>query len=323
MRRSLPLVLLLTLALIVAACGGGGDDDDQTPTATSGATTATTASGATATASSTSASGATETSGPGSGTGSGTGPGSGAGGTSVPIDATPTAGAAPATATRRPATVVSTPRPIATQRPQPTTPPQPDATATEIPPTAEDGQLTIVMEEDFDAGTSDWFDTGTTDYNTTLEIIDGQYVITPDADSWQTLTVSPDESWFFADGLITADVSLEEGAEFGLVSRQMQDDAGVFYFYVCWLTPAGAAGCSTYVDGEFTQLFRVDDPALFLDLNTMLLQVIGTELIFEVNGTQIGAIDDTTIEAGYWGFYIWGDANIASSRVDYVAIAVP
>lgn len=315
--RRLRLSLGLLLVLALAACGG--DDDTSTPTqapatpTTAGTPVAPPAPGATGT--------------PGAETGSGGGAGGGAGGTAVSVDATPT-GPAAATATRRPATVVSTPRPIATQRPQPTQPAQATATPepddTPVPmDTPEDGQLLVVMEEDFESGTSEWFETGTTEFNTTLAIVDGWYVLSPAAESWQTLTVSPDESWFFADGLIVADVSLDAGAEFGLVSRQMQDESGTFYFYVCWLTPTGAAGCSTYTGGEFTLLFRQDDPALVQEVNTMVMQVIGTELIYEVNDVQIGAIDDATIEAGYWGFYVWGDASLPSARVDYVAIAVP
>jgi len=162
-----------------------------------------------------------------------------------------------------------------------------------------------------------------------LAIVDGVYSIIPDLDSWQTITVGPDDSWDFADGLITADVAMTGAGEFGLVSRQYQDDNGDFYFYVCWLTTAGDAGCTTYApgdDGESTfqtALFSTSDPSLVQTTNNLLLQVIGTEIIFEVNGNQIGAIDDSTIAHGYWGFYVYGSETGAQFAVDEVTIAVP
>lgn len=317
--RLVALSLSIVLVALLVACGG--DSDDPTPTATSAPATATSPPPPAFSPTVPAAATATEDSQAGAGGGAGSG-GPGSGG----AEATATVASAGPTPTRRPATVVATPRPIATRPPQPTTPAQ-QATATPAPqpptPTLEEGQLLIVMEEDFESGSSDWFDVGTTQYGTTLEIVAGAYVITPQPESWQTITVSPDDSWSFADGLITADFSMEGNGEFGLVSRQMQDDSGAFYFYLCWLTPSGAAGCSLYADGAFTLLFRVDDPSLYKEINTVVMQVIGTEIIYEVNGQQVGAIDDTTVDSGYWGFYVWGDENTATVRVDYTAIAVP
>jgi hypothetical protein len=285
MRRSTLLALFLIVALSssLVACGGGGDDD-TTPTGAAAKVTSTSSATGTA-AVATGASGVTPSAASG-----GSGPGSGASGTSVVPGSTPTGGTSGATPTRHPATVVSTPRPIATKPPAPTEAPateETEPTATEgqagETATSEDGQLTIVLDDTFDDPEASYFETGTSEFNTQLAIVDGVYSIIPDLDSWQTITVGPDDSWDFADGLITADVAMTGAGEFGLVSRQYQDDNGDFYFYVCWLTTAGDAGCTTYApgdDGESTfqtALFSTSDPSLVQTTNNLLLQVIGTE----------------------------------------------
>lgn len=296
--RWMRFVLALFLILSFVACGGGESDDDATPTNAPAAPTATSAPAAMTTTTgiptSTSSPQANATNQPGGGIQQAT---------AVTNDPTPT---------RRPVTVVTTPRPIA----KTPTPLQIFATATVA---EDDDGLTLVVDDLFDDPASTTFFTGETDYGTIAAIENGRYSLAVPESSWQSIAAV--EAGDLGNAAILVEAGMDGDGAIGVVGRSFTNDDGTWNFYVCWLAVDGRAGCHVSISSEWTQLFIADAGTIPVqDVNTLILSVDDDLLTFSVNDTLVGTINDGTSLSGTWGVYAESFSGTAVGWFERVTI---
>lgn len=291
-------VVALILVLSVVACGGGSGDADPTSTPRQRASPTSRVASPIATAVQGSPSGASATQQSSGGGGSG----------AAATRTTDTSGPTP---TRRPVTVVTTPKPIARR-----TPTAGIAPATATPASAfGNGSFQIISEHTFDEDTTMYL--GTTDFGTVIQLYEGWYEIDVADQSWQT--VVDDSIEMGSDGLIQTDVALTGNGAAGLIARSFQNDAGEFSYYVCWITTDSEAGCHVSIAGEWTELQRTT--VTLAEVNRLTLIAIGTSLYFELNDEPILDMQENSIELGYWGVYAESFSDVTSAFFDTLTIA--
>lgn len=302
-------LLVLFLMLSLAACGGGddggGDDagNDVTLAAASVTATVTTppSPAATIAASPTGADSplAVTTRQPG--------------GAGIQPAASPDSGNP--TPTRRPATVVTTPRPIA-KTPTPRLS-FPQATAT--PAEADDG-VTVVVDELFDDAAATMFFTGETDYGVVAAIADGIYTLTLPEDAWQNIVAV--DAGEFGNAAVLVEAGLQGEGAVGVIGRSMTNSDDTWTFYVCWLASDGRAGCHASISSEWTQLFAVEAGTIeLLEVNNLYLSIVGNEIYFDVNDIEIGTINNSASSVGTWGVYAESFSGTSVAWYDRITIA--
>ena len=296
--------LIVLVAVALAACGGG------TSSATSTAVSAPTATAKTVTVAASPASG-NSTGTPGS-----TGGGGGAVGTSIASPAgTRTSGATP---TRRPATVIATPRKIATK--PPTAVPNPTATTAEAATavataaaTADASGATLLLGQDFSSDAAPFF-VGTTDSGVITSVANGVFSIQVPVNIWSVIASNQTSSP--PDGLIVADVALAPNSFGGVFGRYLVAADGTYSVYICWISTDGNAGCRLNVNNVWTSLFELGPGAVTVqDVNTLTMSIVGGEITFAVGNTIVGSATDPTITAGYWGMYAQSPTETAATIV--------
>jgi hypothetical protein len=297
-----PFALAAALALSVAACGGSDSKATNTVAVpTKAAATATSA---------ISIGGAT-------GSPASSGGGGGAVGTKT---ASPTGSqvAAGPTATRKPDTIIATPRKIATKIPTPA--PNPTATtANEPTATTDPSGVQLLLGQDFSSDAAPFYE-GTNDSGITMGLADGAYAIQLPANYWQ-ISVT-DDSAAPVDGVAVADVTLAPNAYAGLVGRDLSADDGSYVVYICWMGSDGSAGCSLNQSNEWTTLFSLDPGTVAVqDVNTLTMSVVGGDITFAIGDTIVGSASDATATTGYWGLYAESPADAEATLVfDNVAV---
>jgi hypothetical protein len=296
-------LLALLLIVLLAACGGGSGDDDShevTPTVMESSATATLEPSPTVAASPTSPASpvAIASQQPGGG-----------------IQPAVTSPSDEPTPTKRPATVVSEPRPIA----KTPTPRQSFPQATETP-TEEDDGVTVLIDESFDDPASTLFFTGESDYGVVAAIENGLYSLTVPEGVWQNIVV--EDTGDLGNAAILVDTAMQGDGATGVVARSVTNDDGTWTFYLCWLATDGRAGCHISLASTWTQLFAVDAGTIeILDINELFLSVVGDEINFTVNDVPIGTISDTSSPAGIWGVYAESFTGTSVAVYDQVTIA--
>lgn len=297
-------LLAFLLAFSLIACGGGDDDDAATPTVAEPAATATTRPAPTATtlASPTSAGSplAIASRQPG-----GTG-----------IEPAATSPAGEPTPTRRPVTVVTTPRPIA----KTPTPPMRFQQATETPVTADDHGVTIVVDDTFDDPASKTFFTGESEYGVVAAVDSGLYTLSVPEGAWQNIVAV--DTGDLGDAVVLVEAGLQGDGAVGVIGRSVTNGDDTWTFYVCWLATDGRAGCHASVASEWTELVAVEAGTIaFLEVNELYLSVVGDEIYFEVNDIEIGTITDSSTVAGSWGVFAESFTGTSVAWYDRVTIA--
>ncbi len=300
------LGMLLIVSLI--ACGGGnGDDDETTPTTARASASPTTRSSPAATT-------------PASPTSDGS-PAAVAsrqpGGSGIEPASTSTVGSSEPTPTRRPVTVVTTPRPIA-KTPTPRVRVQ---EATETPTEAADDGVTVVVDETFDDPAAVRFFIGESDYGIVAAVDSGIYTLAVPEATWQNMDAI--DTGDLGNAMILIEAGMQGEGAVGVVGRSMANSDETWTFYVCWLATDGRAGCHVSINSEWTQLFTVPEGSIeFLEVNELFLSVDGDVLYFDVNNIEIGTITDGASATGSWGVFAESFLGTSVARYDRVTIAV-
>ena len=300
------LALFLTFSLV--ACGGsdnsGGSADDAvtpavaepSPTSPPPSPTATTAASPTGAGSPEAA----ETRQPG--------------GTGLQPAASPQSG--DPTPTRRPATVVTTPRPIA----KTPTPRVGFEQATETPAGADDDGITVIVDDTFDDPAASMFFTGETDYGIVATIENGLYTLSVPEGAWQNIVAA--DAGELGDAIVLVEAGLQGDGAVGVIGRLVTNSDDTWTFYVCWLASDGRAGCHVSVASEWTQLFAVEAGTIeILDVNELFLSVVGDEVYFDVNDIEIGTINDASSAAGTWGVFAESFTGTSVAWYERITIA--
>jgi hypothetical protein len=289
---------LLMLAFV--ACGSGDDDsdsgDDATPT--QAASTATTVPSPSMTIE---ASPSTAASPPAEATGQRGG-----------IEADATAQSGEPTPTRRPATVVTTPRPIF-RTPTP-------VAFEQATPTPEDDGITVVLDETFDDPAATTLFTGESDYGVIAAVENGLYTLAVPEGAWQNIIAT--ETGDIGNGLILIEAGLNGDGAVGVVGRLVTNADSTWTFYVCWLATDGRAGCHLSLNSEWVPLFTVEAGTIpILEVNELYLSVYGDEVYFDVNDIEVGVINDATSVAGSWGLFAESFTGTSVAWYDRMTIA--
>jgi|GEM_PF-4301358 len=293
-------LLICLLVLTLAACGGNDDDDsdvgnDPSPTT---AATATTPPMLTPTVAASPTNAASPTAEP-------TGQRGG-------IEPDSTAQSDAPTPTRRPATVVAPPRPIART---------PTSLVIErATPTPEDDAVTVIVDETFDDPAVTMFFTGESDYGVVAAIEGGIYTLTLPEGAWQNIVAV--DAGDIGNGLILIEAGLTGDGAVGVVGRSVTNADGTWNFYVCWLATDGRAGCHVSVNSEWVPLFNVEAGTVpILEVNELYLNITGDQIYFDANDVEIGIINDATSSIGTWGVFAESFTGTAIAWYDRITIA--
>jgi hypothetical protein len=289
------------LMLTLVACGSGDDDDSgdgATPTQSAPTATATTPQSPTATVEASPTTAAS--------------PSAEATGQRGGIEPDSTAATGDPTPTRRPATVVTTPRPIF-RTPTP-------VVFDRATPTPEDDGITVVFDDTFDDPAATTLFTGQSDFGVVAAVENGLYTLSVPEGTWQNIVAT--DIGEIGNGLILVEAGLNGDGAVGVVGRLVTNEDSTWTFYVCWLATDGRSGCHVSVNSEWVQLFAVEAGTVpILEVNELYLSVHGDEVYFDVNDIEIGVINDATSVAGTWGLFAESFTGTAVAWYDRVTIA--
>lgn len=167
-----------------------------------------------------------------------------------------------------------------------------------------EGPFTTLFTDGFDNEDTPLF-LGRTEYGTHAYVNGGSYTLEVADGGWQNVLL--DELTDLSDGVVLTEVALTGDGAAGVVARSTTDASGAFWFYVCWISTAGEAGCHAVAAGQWVELWVAsagDVPVAPAGaLNALALTVEGPNLTFVVNGTQAVTLTDVTCVSGRWGVF--------------------
>lgn len=130
----------------------------------------------------------------------------------------------------------------------------------------------------------------------------------------------------FGDGAIAAIVWLSGKGRGGLMARFHVTSDNKWSMYACWISNKGTFGCLKDVNDTRRALIKETRSAAINrnSTNTIVLTMIGNQLVFRINSQNVATYTDTThyvLPPGRWGVY--GDNNTPNpftTHYDTIAI---
>lgn len=123
---------------------------------------------------------------------------------------------------------------------------------------------------------------------------------------------------------LVANVFPGESSEAGISLRYTQGEQGAHDAYVCVISNEATYSCYVLKGGKDTTLVdRTPSSAIKAnDSNTLGMSVIGNEIVFSVNGTELVRTQDNTLVSGVPGLFVQSVSSPASATYNNVTISV-
>ncbi len=148
---------------------------------------------------------------------------------------------------------------------------------------------------DFTKDDGDWY-TGSSSA-VSASIANGQY----------NITVGAGSDYFFNPGSVpdSSDLSVQtdvsqKDAFVGVAVRYTQDADGNLSYYDCFLVGDNTYGCGVEVKGQFNYLVQSETSSAIKvgQTNTLTLTVVGNTITFNINGTDVKTLTDSSLTQG-------------------------
>jgi hypothetical protein len=145
-------------------------------------------------------------------------------------------------------------------------------------------------------------------------IVDGLYEYTPppQSASWVSATAYP-----FERGFASVFVTISGDGSAGLIGRERFNSDGTTGLETCWVTSAGAAGCSLLTPTGWQDYFTLPaGTAPLYGHDQLTMQIDQGVLIFWVNGNYIGQAYVEAGLSGNWGIIAGNYSGLSMSWFD-------
>lgn len=168
----------------------------------------------------------------------------------------------------------------------------------------DEAEYVDVYQNNFDSGDATGLDIVQDESGITTSVADGRFTINiPPAGL--TYYVPADGTEGISDGIVAAEVQPEGSGWAGVIGRYTRaEDGELTTTYYCYITNAGESACYKIVDSEWDLIAPVEANAAIKpnEINTLIMAVVGNQVLFQVNGEIVANVtDDTPLAAGAWG----------------------
>jgi S1-C subfamily serine protease len=152
------------------------------------------------------------------------------------------------------------------------------------------------------------------------KVADGEYTINLVDSNLRRLTY-PAGATNLGDGVISADVKLEGRGMAGVMARYGKSGQSND-LYTCWINSRSQFGCTQIVNGVWTYPVPPQtSTAVKPGNNQLVLSVIGTQVVFKLNGQEVSRFSDNSLARGAWGVYTLSSYGNFTAHYDHVTIS--